>query len=498
MSDQLAPHMEAVARHLLGEPNKARSTKRELRFGINGSLAVDLAKGTWFDHEAKAGGGVLDLIARKAGIANGSAFDWLEKELGIRLDPEPSPQARQQPRIVATYNYRGELLFQVVRFDPKDFRQRRPDAAAKDGWEWSVKGIELVPYRLPELLKAEEVLVVEGEKDADTLARAGIVATTNPGGAGKWPEAFGRWFEGRHVVIVPDKDEVGRKHAQDVAGKLTGKAASIKVLELPGTAKDAAAWLQAGGTPEQLLELALEAPAWRPHSALDDLVIRSEAELAVMDIKPAKHLVQGLIPIGLTMLSAPPKIGKTWLEMALGRAVASGCLFCGSLQVQQGPFLLLDLEGNDRRAKTRLQIVRGSGMPSPDLHVAHVWPPMGSGGLELLEEAIERHGYVGVGIDIWAKFRPPRPKNADAYQHDYETAKLVHDLAHRRGVAIILIHHNRKAADGDWLNEVSGSAGTHRRVRHHPDHQARARQRRCRAARHGPGHRGSGAGAEVR
>jgi putative DNA primase/helicase len=311
MSDQLAAHMEAVARHLLGEPNKARSTKRELRFGTNGSLAVDLTKGTWFDHEAKAGGGVLDLIARETGRANGAALDWLQEELGIQLDAEPQKQAHQQRRIVATYDYRderGKLLFQVVRYtEPKDFRQRRPDASAKDGWRWSTKGIELVPYRLPELLKAEEAFIVEGEKDADTLARHGIVATCNPGGAGKWLESLGRWFEGRHVIIVPDKDEVGRKHAQDVAGKLVGKAASIKVLELPGTAKDATAWLQAGGTPEQLLELALEAPAWRPRSALDDLVIRSEAELAVMDIKPAKHLVQGLIPVGLTMLSAPPK-----------------------------------------------------------------------------------------------------------------------------------------------------------------------------------------------
>ena len=91
-------------------------------------------------------------------------------------------------RIVATYDYRdkaGELLFQVVRFDPKDFRQRRPEPGG--GWNWSVKGVRVVPYRLRELLadKTRVVVVVEGEKNADNLARLGVLATCNAGGAGK-------------------------------------------------------------------------------------------------------------------------------------------------------------------------------------------------------------------------------------------------------------------------------------------------------------------------
>ncbi|MEX0979297.1 MAG: hypothetical protein WDZ48_10615, partial [Pirellulales bacterium] len=98
-------------------------------------------------------------------------------------------QTNGKPQIVATYDYRdeaGELLFQVVRYDPKDFKQRRPKAGG--GWEWSVKGVRVFPYRLPELLAepTRPVFVVEGEKDVDNLTRIGVLATCNAGGAGKW------------------------------------------------------------------------------------------------------------------------------------------------------------------------------------------------------------------------------------------------------------------------------------------------------------------------
>jgi hypothetical protein len=74
-SNELARHMEAVVRKLLGEPNRRLSTKDELRFGTHGSLSVDLQKGTWFSHEDGDGGGVLDLIARETRVRNGEALD---------------------------------------------------------------------------------------------------------------------------------------------------------------------------------------------------------------------------------------------------------------------------------------------------------------------------------------------------------------------------------------------------------------------------------------
>lgn len=126
--------------------------------------------------------------------------------------------------ILETYDYRnadGELAFQVVRMQPKDFRQRRPKPGG--GWEWKAKGNPIIPYRLPELLAADPsqtVFICEGEKDVDNLAKLGIIATCNPGGAGKWRKAHAKHLQGRDVVILADNDDAGREHARKVAETL--------------------------------------------------------------------------------------------------------------------------------------------------------------------------------------------------------------------------------------------------------------------------------------
>jgi hypothetical protein len=145
----------------------------------------------------------------------------------------------QGKSIVATYDYTdetGELLFQVVRYAPKDFRQRRLDG--NGGWEWKLNGVRRVPYRLPELAKAvaadTTIYVVEGEKSADALAAIGICATCSPHGAGKWRDGFSAFFHGADVVILPDNDVAGELHGQAVAKSLADVAAKVRVLRLAG------------------------------------------------------------------------------------------------------------------------------------------------------------------------------------------------------------------------------------------------------------------------
>ena len=87
--------------------------------------------------------------------------------------------------------------------------------------------IEAVSERRP-------VYIVEGEKDVLNIENAGFASTCNPGGAGKWLDDYGQYFKGATVVVIADKDQPGREHANGVAAKLAGKAASIKVIELPG------------------------------------------------------------------------------------------------------------------------------------------------------------------------------------------------------------------------------------------------------------------------
>lgn len=163
------------------------------------------------------------------------------------------------------YDYRdfsGALCYQVVRLIPKDFRIRRPDG--KGGWIWNKHGVQLILYRLPELLASDQsdvVFICEGEKDADAMLEIGLIATTNACGAPGW-EAISDFsiLKDRRVVVIPDRDEAGEKRADRVAASLFGIANEIRVLDLGQwndfTGKDVFDWLESHSDKEPS-ELAL-------------------------------------------------------------------------------------------------------------------------------------------------------------------------------------------------------------------------------------------------
>jgi len=172
---------------------------------------------------------------------------------------------------VAVYSYEdagGDLLYQAVRFSGKKFRQRRPDG--KGEYAWNMKDVRRVPYRLPELIKAREtnetIYLAEGEKDVDNLRKLGLAATCNVGGASKWLQSYNTFFEGACVVILPDNDTAGEKHAAEVASALHPVASNVKMLELPGLEEkgDVSDWIAAGGTREELAHLADSAEVYTP------------------------------------------------------------------------------------------------------------------------------------------------------------------------------------------------------------------------------------------
>jgi Virulence-associated protein E-like domain len=269
---------EAACIKLWGEPD--RKTKKELRWnGADnyGYRTFNLREKVWYDADQQCGGSTLELVAyakgKPAEKLRGAAFfeawqyayeqEWLP-------DPPPAPKANGGGNaIIATYPYndeQGALLFEVVRFDTSDvkerFRQRRPDG--RSGWIWSIKGIRRVLYRLPELVAAvkasQRVLVCEGEKDANTAVRLGYAATTNPGGVGKWRPAYDKLFRGAEVVVVSDNDGNGKGqgHAAEVAMSLSAVAAQVRKIIFD--VKDLTAWVEAGGTREKLDEIIAKAP----------------------------------------------------------------------------------------------------------------------------------------------------------------------------------------------------------------------------------------------
>jgi putative DNA primase/helicase len=162
-------------------------------------------------------------------------------------------QKRRKPKIVATYDYtdeKGTLLYQKLRYEPKAFRQRRP--GGNGGWTWKLDGVRPVLYRLSEVLAAQKILVVEGEKDVETARSLRLCATTGGSAEDRWLEAYTAALAGKDVAIIADSDAPGQKKARIVAHSLSRKAASVRLLEMPG-AKDLTEWVERGGTREQLL-----------------------------------------------------------------------------------------------------------------------------------------------------------------------------------------------------------------------------------------------------
>lgn len=143
------------------------------------------------------------------------------RDLGLWPEREKHFQRR---RIVAEYSYtdeNGHLLYQVVRTDPKGFFQRYPDG--RGGWV-NRKHPRQVLYRLPEVVGAAIVFIVEGEKDVETLRAQGFVATTIAGGAkSKWLAPFTELLRGREVILIPDNDEPGWALMRRIATALLGE-----------------------------------------------------------------------------------------------------------------------------------------------------------------------------------------------------------------------------------------------------------------------------------
>lgn len=418
MSLSFAPaDVAAVAQALLGEPNKRLSTKGEMRFGTHGSMCVDLAKGTFFDNEIKEGGGMLDLVARAKGLKGREAVDFLRgHNIQVSDDrppfdggrPSNRPSQRDEkpkPKVVATYDYRdeaGEVVLQVLRYEPKTFRQRRP---FKDGWAWGLKAgpyrqgergrdwfmvkgdglagdVELpdvrhIPYRLADLREAisdgATIFIVEGEKDVENLAKIGVPATCNAAGAGKWPTELNRWFRDADVVILRDNDEAGRKHGNLVVSNMfAAEARAIRYLDLPGLGpkQDVSDWLDAGGNADQLYDLVhssaysadvderaiIDAPSPENQPFQSRFHAIPWAEL---DLPGPEHewLVKNIITRGeRSMMVGASQSGKSFLALDLAMTIARGQPWFGNRAVRGG--VVYQAGEGGRGIKKRLRAYR--------------------------------------------------------------------------------------------------------------------------------------------
>lgn len=232
--------IEQVVRSYGCEPGKKTATGFMLKCPFhddkNPSLSVDVVKGLFKCFGCDASGSVIDFVRLKEGLSPVEAMKRLSPE-----ENKPAPPPSKDAKISSIYSYRDELgneLYQVVRMEPKDFRQRHQE---KGQWVWNMQGVNRVLYNLPAVLKAKSafIWIVEGEKDADNLKKCGFVATCNVGGAGKWMDGYTESLRGKEIILCGDNDEAGAKHVSVVINSISKSVKCIHLVKIPDPHKDA-------------------------------------------------------------------------------------------------------------------------------------------------------------------------------------------------------------------------------------------------------------------
>ena len=269
---------EAVAAVLMGKPTASGGWMARCPSHDDRTASLSIAEG--------AGGKLL--LKCHAHCEFEDILAAVDNESAREASKAPSKKqgfgAASSSPIVATYDYcdvNGTLLYQAVRSEPKSFWQRRPDG--KGGWINNMKGITRVPYRLPEWYgqnSKKPIIIVEGEKDADTVCALGLLGTTVMGGASAWRDELAAWFTDRTVIIIPDNDEAGEKFATAVYASLVNVDAYVKIVRLPGLAEkgDISDWVEAGGTKKQLIEISKSTPQLSGGAAMSETIEVAEVD----------------------------------------------------------------------------------------------------------------------------------------------------------------------------------------------------------------------------
>ena len=270
--------------------------------------------------------------------------------------------------MIDTYIYKnhlGQLYLKVEKRSPPPGKTRSQYPQFHwTGADWAIgkPAGPKIPYRLPELLAAQAkaptpVHIPEGEKDANTLAVLGLVATTCSEGAkpGSWTGELNKWFEGVRQVFIPeDNDDPGRAFAQAKARALSGIVLDVRIVSFPDVpvGEDVSYWIsEQGHSLQEYLARCEAAPRWVEE--LDEW----DAGEALSEGPPeprgwllgryfCREYLSGLVARGDT--------GKTTLRLTQAIELAIGRELLGARIHQRCPVLVVCLEDNSKELKRRL------------------------------------------------------------------------------------------------------------------------------------------------
>ena len=374
-----------------------------------------------------------------------------------------------ETKVEAVYSYCDEadrLLYQVVRYPGKVFRQRRPGL---DGnFIYDLKGVRRVLYNLREVLTATHVVVAEGEKDANRVKEAlpyfkkreGVrwAVTTCPGGAENWRAEYAPYFKGKCAFILPDNDKAGRKFGQGVARSVSAFARRVKIVELPDLPEkgDVSDYLDDHYARDLQGELR-KAPLYKGTNSYIAESDRNSFNLqSLRDCFDAREeeqqwLVEGFLPAGgMSVISAKPKVGKSTIARQLALNVATGKAFLGR-ETQQGEVIYFALEEKWQEVTNHFRDLGATGNEPIRIHC-------GSAPIAAMEEArvlLQQQQPALLIIDPLFKFA--RVKDGNDYAQMTAALEPILALARETGTHIFCVHHSGKGERADPTDAILGS-----------------------------------------
>lgn len=371
-----------------------------------------------------------------------------------------------EPHIEAIYSYKdedGRHLWDVERWCPKDFRCRPglPPPAQRRLYhsEWLPRARE----------EGRTVWCVEGEKDADTLAKQGEIAVCGVGGAGSWLGHYADQLHGLDVIIITDNDDPGRAHARAVARSLDGRAASLQLVA-PSWGKDITDQIDAGYPLSTLVPLSLD----------ETLGIHRADQVREREVT---WLWPGYLPAGkLTIVEGDPGDGKSVMTCDLAARFSTGAPLPDGSKAPIGPTDVVMISAEDDPEDTIRPRLRVAGADLRRVHLVLEGSIPGTPfdllrDLPALEQFITTHHVGLVVIDPLMAFVPG---TIDAYK-DAEVRRLlwpITTMAMRTVCAVLLVRHLVKSrtkaisAGGGSMGFV-GAARVAYLVGPHPDDETK-------------------------
>lgn len=385
---------------------------------------------------------------------------------------------------VYTYeNADGQPIYEVVRLDDPSGKRIFQRAISLDGKRInSMKGVKRVPFHLPELLKAQAsnqpIFIVEGEKCVEALRALGLVATTNSGGSGKWGNC-GKYFQkGTSVVIVPDCDAPGRRHALEVATDLKQRGCHAKILNLPGLKQkeDIYDWLKKGHSKEELLKIVEDMQEWDLEQVEAETAKEEEKILSIfksIDELPREktEMIAGLFPRrGLSIFAAPSGCFKSLIVQRIASELSTGSKVLGGIGGATHPqrVVLFNGEMDQTLLWERKQIFNFQDDPN-FFHVVDRKTVFDEAKVILDVDVPEGRRAIGQCVDVYAR-RKGAPDliifdsissfaggaNLNDRKEIAPIVEFLVNLSKKHNAAVLIIHHlkKRKVEErGAWVDQ---------------------------------------------